>query len=185
MGSDAQFIELIKHLTDIIKDLNGTFSSLSQLINTLAANVENLPRMHDIEARLDLLQQALLLKGENRLSELAEGAQLQDLQDSIAALMHELSLKMSKVEDAYVLFAKMNDSSLSRDILDAEIKRESISLQKLEVKELNASLREKWKKRVTIVEKVLAFLITVGSGLWAVFQFVIPFLTKVLENHAK
>lgn len=175
MGNNEQFMEIIKHFGDVIKDLNGTFGSLSQSIVNLAATVEKLPRMHDIEARLELMEKTLLLKGEHRLDELVCSDELKELESKTLAILKEV---LGKVHGLNELLEDFSSGKIDKENLYIELEKKKLELEQTSIIESNKTKRESGSNKIQILKIVIPWTVTVGAGIFAIIKYIIPFFTN-------
>lgn len=160
----TQLIELIREFNRTIQDMSKTLGSLTATLGHLSADVDKLPKMTELDAKIKVLESTVLLKS-----------------DQIIRTLSDIIAKLATLENSN------GDTTLTasviKDILNSEIERIKLDLQKTTITEGEKTKREEEKTKqegfkfyIEKLGKWFPFILAIGAGIFGAIKFALPIL---------
>jgi hypothetical protein len=159
MNDNNQLLNIFKFFSDVIKDLNITFNTLSQTLNILSSKQDNLLKKEDLTNILKILEQSIAI----------------DLTEKIKSL--ELCLYENNKELMEKL-NELNNKSTLQNILELDVKKKQFETEQKIIESNNEVKVIDKKINFKKLKKIIGFLIIVGVGSVSFIKYLIPYIIQ-------
>lgn len=186
MDASQDLVNIVKYFSDVIKELNQSFVTLSTYLNSLSAQVEKLPRFKEIETKLESLENKFYNYNEKHKRNINDA-----IEDSTKAISELDAVLQDRVKNLIEKLNGIEKLISSKVVSEIELKKQEIDLEKTKMT-INADI----KKTRMINKKDIILKIIQGIGaallvlmsLWEFYfreKFIKPNINKEMIQNEK
>ena len=179
MDTNKELLDLIKYFGELIKDLNGTFFSLSGTINGLFQQVGKLPEAGQIDHKLNLLEDKLINVMNQHVESRVDLSDVEDAKRLFTDQIKDLGFKLDKLNSITDFMNRYYLGDKESEKNSVELEKKKLELQEIVITQTAETSRSKIKVWGELGLKFIALVGAVIAGVFTIWKLVIEKVPEI------